>query len=474
MPSAYNRKSLTFAKRQELFHREKKIFLGYGLDVGEMYKPSGDHSEVEVWLEQDVRKRHTLVVGTTGSGKTVLLSSLAKADILSGNRIVYVDPKGDEDLFKTFVTYAKMTGRFTPETFMFLSPMYLDYSIELNPLWGLDPDEAATVLVSSIPDGKEPFFKKVAFMVLLAILLGKAANNKNPGNYPSIYEVTLAFSLNKLKTLEEEVHETLKLIATTDNERLAMYAADASLVLEHLTSADEAYFEKVTTTLKAEIDVLVTGAVGQVIGKAKTNRLVERLRNDEDVIFLAYLGALRFGDEIVGRAARMIFASIQRLTGKMYQEFKTFEPALSIFGDEAKNLFYNGIEDLFNKVRGANVMLTFATQSLGDIVAALGDDKTQSIIGNANTQIYMKATDKYTTAHVENASITVDVAKPLFTDKELGLSTTSVKAIQGPFLNELKAGAFYASVDGLWYQLYTPYEKVPENLDFKPADVFAS
>ena len=309
MQSKYIREQLTLRDRQEMFHDNKQIFLGYGLDVADSYNPSGVHKEVEVWSDQDIRTRHTLVVGTTGSGKTVLLSSLAKADILTGNRIVYVDPKGDEDLFKTFVTYAKMTGRFTPENFMFLSPMYLEHSVELNPLWGLDPDEAATVLVSSIPDGKEPFFKKVAFMVLLAILLGRAANNKNPSDYPSIYEVTLSFSLSKLQTLEEEVHNTMKALAISNDEKLSMYAADAALVLEHLTSADEAYFEKVTTTLKAEIDVLVTGAVGQVIGKAKTNRLVERLLNDEDVIFLAYLGALRYGDEIVGRAARMIFAS---------------------------------------------------------------------------------------------------------------------------------------------------------------------
>lgn len=472
MGAMYMRDGLSLLDRQRLFHEEKKIFLGYGEDVADSFKPSGHHKEVEVWLDQDLRTRHALVVGTTGSGKTVLLSSLVKADILAGNRVVYVDPKGDEDLFKTVVAYAKMTGRFTPETFMFLSPMYLDYSIELNPLWGLDPDEAATVLVSSIPDGKEPFFKKVAFMVLLAILLGKAANNKNPANYPSIYEVTLSFSLTKLQDLEEAVRETLKSVISSDDSQMAMYAADAKLVLEHLTSADEAYFEKVTTTLKAEIDVLVTGSIGQVIGKAKTNRLVERLINDEDVIFLAYLGALRFGDEIVGRAARMIFASLQRLTGKLYQNFGKFNPPLAVYGDEAKNLFYDGIEDLFNKVRGANVMLTFATQSLGDIVGALGPEKTESIVGNTNTQVFMKATDKSTKEFVENAAINVDVMKAIFVDKELGLQSTKQKAIEGSYLGELKPGAFFVSVDGLWYQLYTPYEKVPSNLDFKPSDVF--
>lgn len=470
------RKNTSYLDQQKLFHHDKSIFLGYGIDLMDSYSEDATDDEVEVWLTRKERGGHALIIGTTGSGKTVLLSNLAKSDILAGHRIIYVDPKGDTDLFKTFVTYAQICERFNPETFMFLSPMYLDFSVELNPLWGLDPDEAAVVLVSAIPDGKEPFFKKVAFMVLLAILLSMATeektNAKGEKTYPSILEVSNYFALDKLVQLRAQVEELLEALRGAEDSAAAIYSTDAVLVLEHLTAADEAYFEKVTMTLKAEIDVLVTGAIGQVIGRAKTNRLVERLIKNEDVIFLAYLGALRFGDEIVGRGARMIFSSIQRLAGKMYQQFQYFDPPLSIYGDEAKNLFYDGIEDLFNKVRGAKIFLTFATQSLGDIVAAIGADKMLAIVGNTNIQIFMRATDKYTMEYVESTSEEVYVYRPNYMQHTLGLNQVRQRAVLGPQLKRLKTGSFYAVVYGQWFRIYSPFEQPPAKIDFDPSEVF--
>lgn len=470
------RSQTTEEDRLKLFYRDKSIFLGFGIDLMNSYNEAAEDDEIEVWLDRRERGGHTLVIGTTGSGKTVLLSNLVKSDILAGHRIVYVDPKGDTDLFKTFVSYSKMCGRFNPETFMFLSPMYLEHSIELNPLWGLDADEAAVVLVSSIPDGREPFFKKVSFMVLLAIMFSlsseKEKSGKGKDDYPSIYDVAQYFSLDKLKFLQETVTSLLEKLTNTKNSKLAGYSNDAKLVLEHLTAADASYFEKVTMTLKAEIDVLVTGAVGQIIGRAKTNRLIERLVNNQDVIFLAYLGALRYGDDIVGRGARMIFSSIQRLAGKMYQRFDYFDPPLSVYGDEAKNLFYDGIEDLFNKVRGAKIMLTFATQSLGDIAAALGADKMSAIVGNTNIQIFMRSVDKMTTEYIEDMSEEVYVYRPNFMQHTLGLNQTKQKAVLSASLKRLKTGSFFAVVYGQWYQIYSPYQAVVKHLDFDPFQVF--
>lgn len=462
---------MTPQKRRELLD-EKRLFLGYGVNLLKSYTEvfDSDKDEVEVWLQAKKRAGHALVVGTTGSGKTVFLSSLVRQDIIQGNRVIYVDPKGDADLFKTAISYAKLTGRFNPKTFMFLSPLYLDVSVSLNPLWGLAADEAASVLVSAIPEGREPFFKKVSFMVLLAIML--ALKGENPNFYPSILDVSKYFSLKKLVSLRDMVESILKEIRDAGDDEFVQYSQDAALVLDHIIKTDESYFEKISMTLKSEIDILTTGSLGRVLGQARGNVLYERLANNEDVIFLAYLGALRYGDEIVGRGARMLFSSVQRLTGRMYQYFEKFDPALSIYGDEAKNLFYDGIEDLFNKVRGANVYLTFATQSLGDIAAALGADKMFSILGNTNIQVYMRANDKYTMEYVENTSDEVFVYRPNFLQHQLGLNQIRRKAILGPYLKKLPTGAFYANVYGEWYQLYMPYETVPEKYDFDPAKVF--
>lgn len=455
--------------------RKRIVRLGYGIKVTDKYSESLDDiinlPEYEAFLDMDMRTRHTLVVGTTGSGKTVLLSHLVKQDIMLGNSLIYVDPKGDTDLFKTLVAYSQLSGRFTPDEFIFLSPLYPEYSVELNPLWGLAPDEAAVVLASSIPDGKEPFFKKVAFMILLSICLAKAAEERPADEYPSIHEIAAFFQHSELKELRKTIITTCNKIASDSSSRFAQHALDAKLVLDHLTASDPAYFEKISMTLKAEIDVLTTGTLGQIIGRAKTNKLFERLRDGKRVIFVAYLGALRFGDELVGRGAKMIFSSVQRLVGQMYGRHAKFNPPVAIYGDEAKNLFYDGIEDLFNKVRGAGAMLTFATQSIGDIVAAIGQDKTEAILGNTNTQIFMKSTDSITPEFVVNKVPEVDVYAPNFVQHQLGVTQKTRKMITNDELGKLKPGSYFALLDGHWYQMYTPFEKVPAPFDFEVEDV---
>lgn len=466
------RKETTTEDRIRLIE-QKKFFIGYGISLlrkySEVFDPEKD--EIEIWIDQKLRSGHTFVVGTTGSGKTVKLSNWVVQDICYDNRLIYVDPKGDRDLLKGAIAAARVKGRFRPGEFLLLSPLYLDVSVELNPLYGLDADEAAVVLVSAIPEGKEPFFKKVAFMTLLAIML--ALKSENPHYYPSVSDVAAYFSFKKLKQLKDVVEQTLRDIASSSpSESIHQYASDAQMVLDHLVHTSEEYFEKISMTLKAEVDVLSTGAIGRIIGRAKENILYKRLENDENVIFFAYLGALRYGDEIVGRAARMIFSSIQRLTGKMYQKFKVFDPPLAIYGDEAKNLFYDGIEDLFNKVRGANVYLTFATQSLGDVAAALGQDKMLSILGNVNIIVIMRAIDRYTSEYVERSSEEVFIYRPNFLQHQLGLNQTKQKAIPGPILKKLPTGAFFCSLYGKWYQLYSPYEEIPKELDFDLQKVF--
>jgi len=55
--------------------------------------------------------RHTLVLGATGSGKTVTQTSLAAHEIASGSAVVIVDPKGDADMFATVSEAAADAGR---------------------------------------------------------------------------------------------------------------------------------------------------------------------------------------------------------------------------------------------------------------------------------------------------------------------------------------------------------------------------
>lgn len=58
--------------------------------------------EVPVYLQRDDRRRHTYIIGQTGTGKSELLKFMAYQDMVAGEGVCFVDPHGDavEDLLQ--------------------------------------------------------------------------------------------------------------------------------------------------------------------------------------------------------------------------------------------------------------------------------------------------------------------------------------------------------------------------------------
>ena len=52
-------------------------------------------SKKQIRLDVSDRRRHTYIIGQTGSGKSVLLENLALQDMLAGNGFAFIDPHGD-------------------------------------------------------------------------------------------------------------------------------------------------------------------------------------------------------------------------------------------------------------------------------------------------------------------------------------------------------------------------------------------
>jgi len=59
-------------------------------------------AEMPVYLQKDDRRRHTYIIGQTGTGKSELLKFMAYQDILAGEGVCFIDPHGDavEDLLQ--------------------------------------------------------------------------------------------------------------------------------------------------------------------------------------------------------------------------------------------------------------------------------------------------------------------------------------------------------------------------------------
>lgn len=65
----------------------------------------------ELWFSNEDMRTHVLMFGSTGSGKTEALVSMAYNALLQGSGFIYVDGKGDNSLFAKIFSMARSMGR---------------------------------------------------------------------------------------------------------------------------------------------------------------------------------------------------------------------------------------------------------------------------------------------------------------------------------------------------------------------------
>ncbi|MFZ2315311.1 MAG: TraM recognition domain-containing protein [Gammaproteobacteria bacterium] len=65
----------------------------------------------ELWFNNDDMRTHVLIFGSTGSGKTVALTSLSYNALIQGSGFLYVDGKGDNSLFASVFSMCRSMGR---------------------------------------------------------------------------------------------------------------------------------------------------------------------------------------------------------------------------------------------------------------------------------------------------------------------------------------------------------------------------
>jgi conjugal transfer pilus assembly protein TraD len=81
---------------------------------------------------KDINKsKHSVVVGASGSGKSVLLDSLMFDDMRAGKPVVYIDPKGDNESLERFIELCRMNNR---EYLIFSEYYNKENRLSLNPV----------------------------------------------------------------------------------------------------------------------------------------------------------------------------------------------------------------------------------------------------------------------------------------------------------------------------------------------------
>jgi type IV secretory pathway TraG/TraD family ATPase VirD4 len=360
-----------------------KTILGTGIDIR-------GGKQQELYMNDADRSGHFWCFGTTRVGKTRLLENMLEQDIRKGNSVVVIDPKGDIPLFSKIYQAAKEAGR--EDDLMLITPIFPQYSIKLNPLeYYYMPEELVGHLISGIEVGSEPFFYNVAYetslMIVQAFML---LTEKAYGKRFNFNDVKDVVSHTDLTTLQRNVASL-----SSDSHHVIQLAND----LQKIVDSGQDYYNKVSSSLRVALMELTSGNIGEILGKARGNPVIEKLENGKSVILVAQVGSL-MTRKAAFTVGKVLLSMFQSYVGRIFSSGQRVDPPLEIFMDEAQNVLYYGIDDFFAKAGGANVHLHGLSQSVNQIYAMIGRDYGNSTLDNINNKLFMKVPDEETASYV--------------------------------------------------------------------------
>ncbi len=164
--------------------RSKQYWLGHGFDYGPAeasrtryllekgpgrvlgervakegaYWIHGAGTEHDLFYDLADAVGHTLVIGTTRTGKTRILDLKITQAIMRGEPVIILDPKGDHELRENARQACIQAGH--PERFSMFHPAYPEDSVRLDPMrnWNRST-ELASRIAALIPSetGADPF-----------------------------------------------------------------------------------------------------------------------------------------------------------------------------------------------------------------------------------------------------------------------------------------------------------------------------
>ena len=328
------------------------------------------------------RSTHTDIIGTTGVGKTRLAESLIEQDIRMGNSVIVIDPKLDWDLFSRVWSVTVETGRV--EDFIFISLVHPHLSSGINPLkYYVFPDEIISTIVSTI-QAREEFFVNIAREMTTLIVQGlyylhaQETGRRKEFTYS---EILSYISQDGLKRIADQ------LVAYKDRDPERVEA-----LLENYRQAISSppdYFNKVVSTLRTNVANFAHGVIGNIVGKADDNKVIERLESGKRVICYVMTGSQTFQDK-ANQLSRVLLAMLNNLAGRLNASGIKLPYPLRVHIDEAYTAMFHGIEHLFDKGRSTGIGLVLYHQSIGQFEEAVGENLTKVILDNINTFFIMR------------------------------------------------------------------------------------
>ncbi|HEM55907.1 MAG TPA: hypothetical protein ENO30_03995, partial [Thermodesulfobium narugense] len=361
---------------KEKIKKTDGVVIGRGI---KLYPQEGNfNSEVEIILKDKYRNRNTAFIGTVGTGKTKTMLNVAGYDIMKGDNVIIIDPKGSGDVFNYVVQMCALADRL--EDFIYINPLFPEISGKINPLaYYSFPDVVINTIVNAVK-AKDEFFVNIAREIVTVIVYSLVEIDKHIGvesefNFRKINEYV---SRDKLAELSEQ----LSLIETEEAVHLRAQIAK-------IMATPPEYFSKVASTLRVLLTVLTTGRVGSVVGSSLENDFMYRIMHGKGVVMLVETGSMlsKYTASVI---SRMVLSNLTTFAGQYYAERKKFPRPVKVHVDEFYTALFDGIENLFDKGREVGISMNVYFQSVSQLYAELPKEKADIVMDTINNYVLFR------------------------------------------------------------------------------------
>lgn len=331
--------------------------------------------------------RHSMIVGQSGVGKTVLGEHLMFQQIHAGGGLMWIDGKLDFDNLEKLWQMACWCGR--AGDVLVINPGEPSKSNTYNPLLDGDADEIAARCVSLIPTSEDnagaDYYRQNATIAINTLVAAIHATGKR------FDFADLRVLLSNAKALDTLMRELER--GGHDDEALAL-----NLFLEQFRTIDKKTgvkrldIDRVKQTfggLGSRLAQFGSGSFGQVMNSyAPEIRLVDAVMQGKILyVMLPTMGK----SEAAVALARLATADFRSAIAKVQalpKEQRPRRPFLGFF-DEAGSYVTQTWGRMFEQARSARIVMIPAFQTKANL-EVLGEELRAMVSGNTNTKVFFK------------------------------------------------------------------------------------
>ena len=350
----------------------------------------------EIYISDDAK--HVFICGTTGSGKTVVMSNFIKRALMQDIPSLIIDGKGDTGEGSILEILYKMRQEINPQKKIYVINLsHPEQSDSYNPFQDTSPTVAKDMIINMTEWSEEHYKLNTERYIQRILQLLKIGNIKL-----SFKQIIKCIPTEKFIELSKYLLE--KELITKDHHINNIELSNASGKIAGNAIA------RFATIAESEIGHIFAGD-GIDISKAL----------EENAIILFVLNPLTY-PELSPAFARLVLIDAKKAVAKLYKSNikRTF-----FIMDEINTYATPVLTDLLNKSRSARVTCILGTQSLSDLDFSHGNAFKEQIIENCNNYIVLRQNSGINAEHwakILGTKQTMDVTYQL---QQKGLDTSA-------------------------------------------------